>query len=82
MKKVIYLSTIVFFYFICISIYRVDAATFTASDCSKAAVESAISSASTGDVVIIPAGTCSWDTTVTLSKSLTVKGQTTTLRNN
>lgn len=81
MKKVIYFSTIVFFYFICISIYRVDAATFTASACSKAAVESALSSAKTGDVVVIPSGTCSWPAAVTLNKGLTIKGQTTTVRN-
>jgi hypothetical protein len=81
MKKVIFYSTTVFFCFICISISKVDAATLTASDCSKAAVESTISLANTGDLVVIPAGSCSWASAVTLNKSITVKGQTTTSRN-
>ena len=80
MKKVISFSTIVFFYFICISIYRVDAATINAADCSQTAVSNAIASAVSGDLVVIPSGTCSWSSPVTISIPLTIRGKTITLR--
>jgi len=52
------------------------AATSNASSCLSAAVQSAISSASTGDTVQVPAGTCSWKTPVSIpsNKKITVRG--------
>src|ERR1043166_577146 len=50
------------------------AATINAATCSTADVQSAITSATTGDTVIIPAGTCTWTSGVTLNKGITVRG--------
>ena len=52
-------------------------ATITASSCSQADVEVAISSASNGDIVIVPSGTCTWSTRVIVNKEITIQGQTT-----
>ena len=49
------------------------AATITAASCTAAAVQSAINSASTGDTVAVPPGTCSWgNTTVAIASSKTI----------
>jgi hypothetical protein len=49
--------------------------TVTAASCNKSDVQSAINSASESDTVIIPAGTCSWTSGVTISgKGITVQG--------
>ncbi|MGO9138329.1 MAG: fibronectin type III domain-containing protein [Syntrophales bacterium] len=48
--------------------------TYTAASCSSSAVQSAISAASSGDTVTIPAGSCTWNTHVNLNKAITVKG--------
>lgn len=37
-----------------------EAATYTAADCTYAAVNTAVASAVDGDTVIVPAGTCTW----------------------
>lgn len=51
------------------------AATITAASCQSAAVQSAINSAANGDTVIVPAGTCTWSTSVNISsKALTLTG--------
>ena len=50
------------------------AATHTALSCSSADVASAITAASDGDTVIIPPGACTWETTVTITKSITLQG--------
>jgi hypothetical protein len=42
----------------------VNAATITAASCNASAVQSAMNQASAGDTVAIPAGTCSWTSTV------------------
>ncbi len=58
------------------------AATVNAASCSQGNVQSAINSASAGDTVVIPAGTCTYTTTsrqtpsVTINKAVTVQGQT------
>jgi hypothetical protein len=57
------------------------AADVNATTCSSTDVAAAIASASAGDRVLIPSGTCSWASAVTLAKSLTIAGQTTTSRN-
>lgn len=57
--------------------------TINAASCSSANVLSAIASASNGDTVVVPSGTCTWTTpsantpTITLTKSITLQGQTT-----
>jgi len=51
------------------------AATIQASSCSRDAVQSAINSARDGDIVVIPAGNCTWNSTVSISdKSITLQG--------
>lgn len=51
------------------------AADFTAASCSNANVQSSINSASTGDRVIVPSGSCTWTSTVTISsKGITLVG--------
>src|SRR5262245_50740934 len=51
------------------------ATTFEASDCSTAAVQAAIDKAGDGDTVLIPRGTCSWNTGVTVrGKGIKLRG--------
>jgi hypothetical protein len=52
------------------------AADITATSCSQAAVQSAITSAASGDRVLVPAGACTWTTTVRIpaSKGITLQG--------
>ena len=45
------------------------AATINAASCSQSAVQTAINSASNGDTIKIPAGSCTWGTTVSLNAS-------------
>jgi hypothetical protein len=49
------------------------AATINAASCSQANVQSAITSAVTGDTVMVPAGSCSWGG-LTLSKAIHLQG--------
>ncbi len=59
------------------------AATINAASCSQAAVQTAINSASDGDTVNVPAGSCTYTTvsanapSVIINKAITVHGQTT-----
>jgi hypothetical protein len=51
------------------------AATIPATSCSDAHVQSAINTAAAGDTVTVPAGNCTWTTTVTItSKRLVLQG--------
>jgi hypothetical protein len=50
------------------------AATITAGSCSQSDVTNAIASASDGDRVYVPAGTCTWGQTVTVNKSISLIG--------
>lgn len=61
---------------LCLSSSPVVAASRNAASCSAAAVQSAIDSARAGDLVLVPAGTCTWNTTVSIpsDKKLTVQG--------
>jgi hypothetical protein len=53
------------------------AATIPAASCSSVHVQAAITAALDGDVVVIPSGSCSWTTGVTISgKGIHVKGLT------
>jgi hypothetical protein len=60
--------------------FGAQAQTINAASCSSSAVQSALSSVSSdGTTVVIPAGTCSWTTTVNYNQafSTTIQGQTT-----
>ena len=48
------------------------AATWTAKSCSRADVASAANSASDGDTIVIPAGTCTWTTNLTIADKILV----------
>ena len=52
---------------------EVEARTIKAASCNQSDVQTAINSASAGDTVAVPAGSCSW-TSVTLSKAVTFEG--------
>ena len=50
------------------------AATINAASCSQSAVASAASSANRNDTVTVPAGACSWNSPVLLTKGITLVG--------
>jgi hypothetical protein len=54
------------------------AAMINAKSASFADVKSAVSQASEGDTVVIPAGTASWTSYLVITKGITLQGQTTT----
>lgn len=49
-------------------------ATITAPTCSRADVGAAVDQASAGDEVVIPEGTCTWQTTLVISRSISLRG--------
>jgi len=52
-----------------------EGATINAANCSQSTVQQAINSASTGDTVSVPAGSCTWSTLVTIAgKNITLAG--------
>ncbi len=55
---------------------EVHAATINAGSCSQANTQAAINSAASGDTVNIPAGSCTWNTTVTIpsTKRIALQG--------
>lgn len=58
--------------------HRTTANTFTATSCSASDVQAAISLTSNGDTVLIPGGSCTWSTPVTITNAITLNGQGTT----
>jgi hypothetical protein len=53
------------------------AATVSAASCEQAAVNAAIAQASTGDIVQVPSGTCTWGSSrsfVSVNKAITLRG--------
>jgi len=51
------------------------AATYKAASCSQSAVQTAIDSATNGDTVTVPAGSCTWTSIVNIgSKAITLQG--------
>jgi hypothetical protein len=50
------------------------AATVTAASCSEKDVNAALRRASRGDTVLVPDGSCTWTSGVTVSKDLTISG--------
>jgi hypothetical protein len=51
-----------------------EAATIHAASCSYADVSAAIASAQSGDTVIVPAGSATWESNLIISKGLTLQG--------
>ena len=53
--------------------------TLTAATCNYVDVNSTIANATTGMTVIVPAGNCTWNYTLTIGKAITVQANNTTL---
>jgi hypothetical protein len=51
----------------------VGAATINAKSCSNSDIQSAISSAASGDTITVPSGNCTWTSTVTIPEDKTIK---------
>jgi len=51
-----------------------DAATINANSCSYADVSAAINSAQSGDIVNVPAGNCTWNSQLVITKGIVLKG--------
>lgn len=58
----------------CLSSRVTEAGTINAASCSRTDVGTAISSSTYGDMVVIPAGSCTWSTTLTITKGITLQG--------
>ncbi len=50
------------------------AKTITATNCSRASVETAVNSTTHGDTVLVPAGTCAWKTNLNITMGITLQG--------
>ena len=59
-----------------VSATPLEAATRTAANCSAAAVQATINAAKAGDLVVVPAGSCSWSSPVNIptTKPITLQG--------
>ena len=55
---------------------EINAATINAISLKFADVSAAVAAAQDGDVVVLPAGTVSWTSTLSITKSITLQGQT------
>src|SRR5262245_8041498 len=51
------------------------AATISATSCSTSDVQTAINTASNGDTVLIPHGSCTWTSGISTTKQITITGQ-------
>jgi hypothetical protein len=72
-----YIKFFILLLFLCNTIYisNANAATINATSCSQTDVQSAINSASDGDTVNIPSGSCTWTTPVNIvDKDITIVG--------
>src|SRR6185295_13960607 len=56
------------------SVAEIYASTTTTASCSVADVSAAITSASRGDTVLVPAGSCTWSSSLTITKGLKLQG--------
>jgi len=71
-------ETLVFIFLAICFLFITDAkgATINALSCSQSDVRSAINSSSSGDRVIVPSGTCTWSSGITITgKSIVVQGE-------
>lgn len=50
------------------------AATLNAASCSQAHILDAVASAREGDTVLVPSGSCSWGSSISLSKAIAIQG--------
>lgn len=59
-----------------LSVYTPDAhaGTYNAASCSQPDVQSAVNAASDGDIITVPGGNCSWTSTLTIAKSVSIIG--------
>jgi hypothetical protein len=75
--KVIKVTQHIFFAFLInvIIAFGAKAATITAADCSSSAVQTAVNSASDGDTVLIPNGSCTWTTGISTTKQIWIRAQ-------
>src|SRR5678816_383203 len=69
---------------VCLLVFGVQGAAasdISARSCADSDVQTAINSSSTGDKVVVPAGTCTWTATVSIGKDITLQGagQTSTI---
>ena len=51
-----------------------EAATIRATSCSRSDVGTAVQSSTYGDIVEVPAGTCIWSTTLTITRDIRLRG--------
>lgn len=68
MNRLIIFAVLVFGLFLFVS--RAGAATIAAPTCAQSDVQTAINSASNGDTVVVPGGTCNWASGVTIPNTL------------
>lgn len=75
MKKVDVKFAVIFMCICFLMISNVNAATMNAANCSQPAVQAAVNASSTGDEVVVPSGSCTWDTGITIhNKSINLIG--------
>jgi hypothetical protein len=68
---------VVLLFLLAVPMRQVAASTITAANCSSSSVQAAINSAVDGDTVVIPNGTCTWTSGISVSgKGIHVTGQT------
>lgn len=58
----------------CVCSPRANASTITAASASLLDVQTAISSAASGDIVVVPAGSAIWNSALSINKGITLKG--------
>jgi hypothetical protein len=57
-----------------IAAFNASARSIVASSCSLPHVQAAVNSASYGDTVVVPEGTCTWSSAISLSNNITLQG--------
>lgn len=68
------LGKIILMPLLCCIGFAANSATITAASCSQSNVQSAINSAAVGDTVKVPAGSCTWSSSVSINKGITLLG--------
>ena len=61
-------------FILCTSVAEIYADTHTAASCSYSDVSNAISAASSGDTVLIPSGSCTWSSSLSITKGVYLIG--------
>ena len=74
-NRMIYTLVLVAIYIICfMTLKETYAGTIRAKSCSLTDVQNAIDLTARGDTVIVPAGSCNWNATITIKKAITLEG--------